>query len=84
MQGPPAGTDSIMHKLKDPIRSALGDESEPSELKVEAVNPRGRAFTCSVQVLPLQDSDGGRRGAIVLMSDGAVADSLLAHALKST
>ncbi|MFL5883542.1 MAG: CheR family methyltransferase [Thermoleophilaceae bacterium] len=55
--------------LRDPLDRALAAEPEDSELAVEAVNRRGRAFECAIRTLPLRTPAGDTYGAIVLMSD---------------
>jgi two-component system, chemotaxis family, CheB/CheR fusion protein len=59
-----------MEKLKEPIREALADGGDLSELTVDAVNRRGRAFRCHVQVQPLRDGADLAYGALILMSSG--------------
>jgi two-component system CheB/CheR fusion protein len=57
-----------MAELSGPVRSALSEKAESVELSVDAVNRRGRAFTCEVRVLPLADAVGTNYGAMLLMS----------------
>jgi two-component system CheB/CheR fusion protein len=57
-----------MGELRDPVRAALAETGETSELSVKAVNRRGRAFTCEVRVLPLLDVTGANYGVLLLMS----------------
>jgi two-component system, chemotaxis family, CheB/CheR fusion protein len=70
-----------VESLKSPIRKALSDGAQPTEMVREAVNRRGKAFRCMVRVLPLFDTGGRHFGAILLMSDadaetdGAADDS---------
>jgi two-component system, chemotaxis family, CheB/CheR fusion protein len=58
-----------VEQLKGAIREALAPEGKSTDLTVDAVNRRGRAFRCRTQVMPLLDSAGQNYGAIVLMSD---------------
>jgi two-component system CheB/CheR fusion protein len=55
--------------LKSPIRKALSDGAEQTDVVEEAVNRRGKRFRCTVRVLPLFDTGGRHFGAILLMSD---------------
>jgi two-component system, chemotaxis family, CheB/CheR fusion protein len=55
-------------ELRTAVRDALSDAAQSSELSVEAVNRRGRSFTCGVRVLPLLNAAGANYGAMLLMS----------------
>jgi two-component system CheB/CheR fusion protein len=54
-------------ELARPLRRVLADE-EPVRVAVDAVNRRGRAITCEVDVRPLRGADGNARGLILLMT----------------
>jgi two-component system, chemotaxis family, CheB/CheR fusion protein len=55
-----------MGDLRNAVRGALDGQS--TELNVEAVNRRGRSFTCHVRVMPLLDSGGTNYGVMMLMN----------------
>ena len=50
-----------------------GRRRDPATITIDAVNRRGRRFSCRVRVLPLFDRSGGSYGVILLMS-GAEGD----------
>jgi len=50
------------------IDAALGDGGEASVVSVDAVNRRGRQFSCTVRALPLRTRTGNSYGAILIMS----------------
>ncbi|GAA1781894.1 PAS domain S-box protein [Luedemannella flava] len=61
-------------QLRPLIRSALNDGVQPAELRLEAVNRRGRTVYVRVACMPLADADGAA-GVIMLMEpehDGGV------------
>ncbi len=66
-----------LDELRDPIDAALGSEGQSSELTVEAVNRRGKTFSCWVRVLPLRDGGDQPYGAILLMADREAAGRLV-------
>jgi two-component system CheB/CheR fusion protein len=53
-------------RLRDPVRACLTGESSRETLTVEAMNRRGRSFTCQVVCTPLASEDGVQ-GAVILM-----------------
>jgi hypothetical protein len=55
-------------ELRSAVRDALSHAAQSSELSVDAVNRRGRAFVCGVRVLPLLNAAGANYGAMLLMS----------------
>jgi two-component system CheB/CheR fusion protein len=66
-----------LEKLREPLAQATSSGSETNtELTLEAVNRRGRAFTCEVRVMPLFSASRGLFGAIVLMREPG-ADSAI-------
>jgi two-component system CheB/CheR fusion protein len=67
-----------LEKLRDPLRAAMGGNGDVAELTVEAVNRRGRSFSCWVRVLPLRSRDGEIYGAILLMADRQMDTQLAA------
>jgi two-component system CheB/CheR fusion protein len=55
-------------ELRQALRDCLEGRSERQELVLDAINRRGRAFPCRVQLVPLgADSDGRVSGGIMLM-----------------
>jgi two-component system, chemotaxis family, CheB/CheR fusion protein len=57
-------------QLRKPIRACLTGESEREELTLEAVNRRGRSFTCRVVCLSLGAvQDDGEVGGVILMME---------------
>jgi two-component system, chemotaxis family, CheB/CheR fusion protein len=56
-------------RLRVPIRNSLGDEPEPQEFILDAVNRRGRSIKCRVSVNPFKGPRGGRQGAIIVMEE---------------
>jgi two-component system CheB/CheR fusion protein len=59
------------------LDKAIGARGKPASARVEAVNRRGRSFTCMVRALPLITPNGGSSGALLLMAD--VEDETLEH-----
>jgi two-component system CheB/CheR fusion protein len=57
--------------LEDPIRRVQSGDAGQLELQVDAVDRRGRAIDCQVQLLPLKGPDGTMHGTIILMSPSA-------------
>jgi two-component system, chemotaxis family, CheB/CheR fusion protein len=58
-----------LEELRDAVQAALGDPPKSAEIELEALNRRGRSFTCHVRTLPLGGPDGQSHGAILLMTD---------------
>ena len=58
-------------QLTAPIRSVLGGHSELQEVRVSAVNRRGRAIECTCTCSPLLGSDGAIRGVIIIVQEAA-------------
>jgi two-component system, chemotaxis family, CheB/CheR fusion protein len=57
-------------QLRKPIRACLSGDSEREELAVEAINRRGRTFTCRVVCLPIGTSQGnGEVTGVILMME---------------
>jgi two-component system, chemotaxis family, CheB/CheR fusion protein len=54
-------------QLRKPIRDILDGAAETAEIIVDAVNRRGKPFTCKVAATPLTGNDGDRPGVILLM-----------------
>jgi two-component system CheB/CheR fusion protein len=55
--------------LRGALRGALAAEHpEPTDLRLEAVNRRGRSFTCQIRALPLRSRTGDNHGVILLMT----------------
>jgi two-component system, chemotaxis family, CheB/CheR fusion protein len=57
-------------ELRAPTRACLTGASAREELRLEAVNRRGRAITCAVTLLPLADGDE-IRGVVILIESQA-------------
>jgi two-component system CheB/CheR fusion protein len=57
-----------MGKLKGAVKNALSENAEGTDMTVEAINRRGRKFTCEVRVLPMLDTSGALYGAMLLMN----------------
>jgi two-component system, chemotaxis family, CheB/CheR fusion protein len=58
-----------LSQLEEPIRACMADGSSSHQIALDAVNRRGRGFRCHVTVNAFRSSNGGRRGAIVLMDE---------------
>jgi two-component system CheB/CheR fusion protein len=58
-----------LDELREPLRGAVSSAAEKTELVLDAVNRRGRAFRCEVRVMPLFSASRGLFGAIVLMRE---------------
>jgi two-component system CheB/CheR fusion protein len=63
-----------VEQLADPLRDTLGGRNEGSITVLDAVNRRGRAFRCSVRMIPLASAAGETRGAVILMADTDARD----------
>jgi two-component system CheB/CheR fusion protein len=59
--------------LREPLEDATAQGAKSSDLVLDAVNRRGRAFQCEVRVMPLFSAGQGLFGGIVLMRE--VGDS---------
>jgi two-component system, chemotaxis family, CheB/CheR fusion protein len=66
-----------LERLRDPIRTALDPDGEPTETTVEAMTRRGRTFQCWVRVLPLRSAEGETYGVILLMADRELSRDLV-------
>ena len=55
--------------LTKPIRSVLSGTGEPEPVEIEAVNRRGRKFSCRVRFAPLTGADKERQGVILLLDE---------------
>jgi two-component system CheB/CheR fusion protein len=64
-----------LEKLRGPLLAAISTAAESSDLLLDAVNRRGRAFSCEVRVMPLFSASRGHFGGIVLMRE--VGDSAI-------
>ncbi len=63
-----------LEKIAQPMRDCLGQaDGYRDVLSLSATNRRGRAFTCEVSVLPLQESGGTGGGVILLMEEEGAA-----------
>jgi two-component system CheB/CheR fusion protein len=62
--------------LAGPLRRATAEDGVAGDAVVDAVDRRGRAFSCALRVLPLRSAAQGLRGAIVLMADERVSGRL--------
>src|SRR5947209_7333749 len=57
-----------MEPVESALGSALGDGGESSVVTVDAINRRGKQFSCTVRTLPLRTRAGNSYGAILIMS----------------
>lgn len=57
--------------IREPIRDCLEGGADQHELVVDAVNRRGRKFSCRILVSPLVAADDRRTGVILLMEPWA-------------
>jgi two-component system CheB/CheR fusion protein len=55
--------------LRGPLGDAVAPGADSSEVVLDAVNRRGRAFRCEIRVIPLHSGSQGLYGAIVLMRE---------------
>jgi two-component system CheB/CheR fusion protein len=62
-----------VERLRTMIRNALSDNGQEDKMTVDAVNRRGRSFTCQVRTLPLRADAGKPHGVILMMAE--VGDS---------
>jgi two-component system, chemotaxis family, CheB/CheR fusion protein len=69
-------------RLKAPLRTVLAGDAEREELLVDAIDRRGRQFTCRLTVVPLHVGEDEASGAIVLAErvDGSPAAAAAAAA----
>jgi two-component system CheB/CheR fusion protein len=58
-----------VEELREPLEEALSSHSKSSDLELDAINRRGRAFRCEVRVMPLFSASQGLFGGIVLMRE---------------
>jgi two-component system CheB/CheR fusion protein len=56
-------------ELREALEAAVSTSAESTDVTLEAVNRRGRAFACEVRVMPLFSADRGLFGGIVLMRE---------------
>jgi two-component system CheB/CheR fusion protein len=56
-------------ELRKPLTDAISSAGTSTDLTLEAVNRRGRTFTCEVRVMPLFSAQRGLFGGIVLMRE---------------
>jgi two-component system CheB/CheR fusion protein len=59
-----------VEQLKAPIRAVLEGRAPFHELKLDAVNRRGRGICCAINVSPLVTAQGDIRGAVILVDEG--------------
>ena len=55
--------------LRGPLENAVAPGADSTEVVLDAVNRRGRAFRCEIRVIPLHSGSRGIYGAIMLMRD---------------
>ncbi|MBS1845862.1 MAG: PAS domain-containing protein [Actinobacteria bacterium] len=55
--------------LREPLEDATSAGAKSTDLTLDAVNRRGRAFKCEVRVMPLFSASQGLFGGIVLMRE---------------
>jgi two-component system CheB/CheR fusion protein len=56
-------------ELREALEAAVSSAAESTDLAMEAINRRGRAFTCEVRTMPLFSANQGLFGGIVLMRE---------------
>jgi two-component system CheB/CheR fusion protein len=56
-------------ELREPLLQAISPGATSTEVTIEAVNRRGRTFSCEIRVVPLFSSGRGLYGGIVLMRE---------------
>jgi two-component system, chemotaxis family, CheB/CheR fusion protein len=56
-------------ELREPLEDAVSSSHKSSDLTLDSVNRRGRAFQCEVRVMPLFSASQGLYGGIVLMRE---------------
>jgi two-component system, chemotaxis family, CheB/CheR fusion protein len=56
-------------ELREPLEDATSTAAKSSDLTLDSVNRRGRAFQCEVRVMPLFSASQGLYGGIVLMRE---------------
>jgi two-component system CheB/CheR fusion protein len=59
--------------LREPLEDAMSAGATRTELTLDAVNRRGRKFSCEVQVMPLFSAGRGPFGGVVLMREVALS-----------
>jgi two-component system CheB/CheR fusion protein len=62
-----------LERLREPLEEAVSAAAKSTDLTLEAVNRRGRAFQCEVRVMPLVSSRQGLYGGVVLMREPGVS-----------
>jgi two-component system CheB/CheR fusion protein len=65
-------------QIKPPIKLCLNGDKGPRQIRLEAVNRRGRSFVCLVTCTPLLGSDHQAGGVILLMEDEAPLQAVAA------
>jgi two-component system CheB/CheR fusion protein len=55
--------------LRQPLEDAVSQSAKSTDLVLDSVNRRGRAFKCEVRVMPLFSASQGLFGGIVLMRE---------------
>jgi two-component system CheB/CheR fusion protein len=56
-------------QLRKPLRAAIEDDVTQDELKVAAVNRRGRAIECQIRLTRLRGHDSDPLGAIIFVDE---------------
>jgi two-component system, chemotaxis family, CheB/CheR fusion protein len=64
-----------VERLGGPISESLSPDATRSDVVVDAVNRRGRAFQCWVRTMPLVSQAGEAYGVILLMADRQSAEA---------
>jgi two-component system CheB/CheR fusion protein len=68
-------------EIRDILDGATGPSAQPGSRRVEAINRRGRKFTCSVRALPLLTPAREVTGALLLMAERDTLDDVELPAL---
>jgi two-component system CheB/CheR fusion protein len=61
-------------QLVAPVRGVLSGQQAQAEVVLDAVNRRGRALQCRVDVTPLLSAEGQLRGAILVMEESVAEE----------
>jgi two-component system CheB/CheR fusion protein len=62
-----------LEQLRPQLRAILSGASEREELRIDAVNRRGREFRCQVTFLPLGPLQDDGAGAAIMMIENVDA-----------
>jgi two-component system, chemotaxis family, CheB/CheR fusion protein len=66
-------------RLREEIKAALSPDGKSSDVTLDAVNRRGRAFSARVRMMPMLGTDGANHGVVILVGDAAQGGDDPAH-----